>query len=83
MMAESGVGSVVKIESGTTPNTAVCQRCGADLGGTDLKAEIYPHGGLRLCEDCYIDLWRPHHRKPHWCYLKSIKGDYLKPSPVV
>lgn len=86
-MAESDEGSVEKAEPGNTPSTAVCQHCGADFGGagldgTALDAEIYHLGGLRLCENCYIDLWRPHHRKPHWCYSKSVKGDYLKPSPV-
>jgi hypothetical protein len=78
-MAEIGLAD--KSAPGLTQDTSMCQRCSADLGGADLDSERYTHGGLRLCEDCYIDLWRPHHRKPHWCYIKSIKSDYLKPAP--
>lgn len=81
-MAESDMVAAEKAAPGATSGTAVCQRCGADPGGADCNSERYHHGGLRLCEDCYIDLWRPHHRKPHWCYLNSIKGDYLKPASV-
>ena len=81
-MAESDVASAETATPRVTAGTAMCQRCGADLGGTDFDSERYLHGGLRLCEDCYIDLWRPHHRKPHWCYLTSIKGDYLRLAPV-
>ena len=51
-----------------------CQRCGAVGDGA-----LHSCGDLRVCEACFIDLWRPHHRKPHWCYLGSIKGDYLRP----
>lgn len=52
-----------------------CQRCGAVVIG-----EPYRHIDLQVCEVCYIDTWRPHHRKSHWCYLRSIKSDYLRPA---
>jgi hypothetical protein len=51
-----------------------CQRCGALLEG-----DAHHHANLQVCEACYIDTWRPHHRKSHWCYLRSIKSDYLVP----
>jgi hypothetical protein len=60
-----------------TAKGATCQRCGSVVDG-----DLHRNGDLRVCESCYIDLWRPHHRKPHWCYIKSIKGDYVKPAPV-
>ena len=54
----------------------LCQRCGA------VEAHgLHRHADMRVCESCYVDLWRPHHRKAHWCYLRSIKTGYLRKRP--
>ncbi len=59
--------------AGKVDNSWPCQRCGSALDGG-----LHRRGDLRVCESCYIDTWQPHHRKPHWCYLGSIKSDYLR-----
>lgn len=54
-----------------------CNNCGISL--TPEKEFIF--NDRTLCEDCCMEERIPYARKPAWQYIRSVKSEYLIPSP--
>ena len=67
---------MTKNPAGGPESAKICARCAAAIE----PGREYEHQGRHYCEECCLEVRSPRVRKTHWQYLRSIKGDYLRPA---